>query len=222
METSSYLLKWIPFNKLSWKHLSKNKNAIHLLELNLDKIDWYYISNNSSAISIIENNLDKINWYYLSLNPSARHLFLNPNKINNLNLNDIKSCYPNIPIYRNTLIENRKSNYDDDDYEFECINFYRLINEIPINYYELCKNRSKLAIDFLETNKSYINWLVLSQNPIAIHLLEANPNKINWQELSRNPAAIHLLELNQDKINWSSLSENPSIFDFNQYDIILK
>ena len=55
------LLDWIHENKLSWSNLSRNPNAIHILEQNKDKIDWFQISRNPNAIQLLEQNLDKIN-----------------------------------------------------------------------------------------------------------------------------------------------------------------
>ncbi len=40
------LLDWINQNKLDWRHLSANLNAIQILERNLDKIDWINLSRN--------------------------------------------------------------------------------------------------------------------------------------------------------------------------------
>ena len=40
MEIKYKLLNWVPTNKIHWKALSSNPNAIHLLEKNLDKIHW--------------------------------------------------------------------------------------------------------------------------------------------------------------------------------------
>ena len=34
------LLDWVDLDKLDWECLSRNPNAIHLLEKNLDKVDW--------------------------------------------------------------------------------------------------------------------------------------------------------------------------------------
>ena len=84
------LLDWILKNnpnwlkcKWNWKELSKNPNAIHLLEKNLDKINWYNLSFNPNAIHLLEKNPDKINWHSLSENPNAIHLLKNnPDKIN--------------------------------------------------------------------------------------------------------------------------------------------
>ena len=65
------LLEWIDIEKLDWKMLSVNANAIDLLEANKDKINWKYLSKNSNAIRLLETNLDKINWKNLSLNRNA-------------------------------------------------------------------------------------------------------------------------------------------------------
>ena len=64
------LRKWISIEKLDWDSLSRNPNAIYILEKNLDKVDWHWLSENPNAIHILENNLDKVNWYWLSYNPN--------------------------------------------------------------------------------------------------------------------------------------------------------
>ena len=71
--TSVYYQKlcdWIPLEKLDFKHLSSNPNAISILEKNIDKIHWDRLSYNPNAISILEKNIDKVNWYNLSKNPN--------------------------------------------------------------------------------------------------------------------------------------------------------
>ena len=65
------LREWIPFDKLDWVNLSKNPNAIHILEKNFDKLDWVNLSKNPNAIHILEQNLDKVCWWALSSNPNA-------------------------------------------------------------------------------------------------------------------------------------------------------
>ena len=54
---SSYLVKpkmklldWVLLDKINWQQLSKNPNAIHLLEKNMDKINWWKLSTNPNAI----------------------------------------------------------------------------------------------------------------------------------------------------------------------------
>lgn len=44
------------------QRLSSNKNAIKLLEENIDKIDWRQLSANENAIHLLEKNIDKIHW----------------------------------------------------------------------------------------------------------------------------------------------------------------
>ena len=39
-----------------------------------NNVDWWHLSRNPNAISILEKNLDKIDWAYLSTNPNAIHL----------------------------------------------------------------------------------------------------------------------------------------------------
>ena len=50
--------------------LSINKNAIHLLEQNIDKIYWNGLSINPNAIHLLEQYQDDIEWTLLSCNPS--------------------------------------------------------------------------------------------------------------------------------------------------------
>ena len=64
------LLDWIPLDKINWSNLSRNPNAIHLLEQNIDKIDWYNLSENPNAIHLLEQNMDKIDWTWFFTNPS--------------------------------------------------------------------------------------------------------------------------------------------------------
>ena len=70
------LLPWVELHldKLSWKNLSWNPNAIGLLNNNLDKIEWSGLSNNPNAIELLKNNLKKINWSELSHNKSIFEL----------------------------------------------------------------------------------------------------------------------------------------------------
>jgi hypothetical protein len=62
--------------------LSKNPNAINLLEKHNEKIKWRYLSSNPNAIHILEANQDKINWDYLSTNPSIFETDVKQMKLN--------------------------------------------------------------------------------------------------------------------------------------------
>ena len=65
LDLSYKLLDWIPLNrvldKVDWRELSKNPNAIRILEQNPDRIDWECLSENPKAIQLLEHNQDKIN-----------------------------------------------------------------------------------------------------------------------------------------------------------------
>ena len=97
------ILDWIPFEKINWFYLSRNPNAIPILEKNLDKIDWICLSANPNAIPILEKNLDKVNWIGLSRNPNAIHIL-------EKNLDKIDWSYlfqnPNIFTYDYKAIKN--------------------------------------------------------------------------------------------------------------------
>ena len=71
-----------PLN-VNWRALSKNPNAIHILEKNIDKVNWVNLSKNPNAIHILEKNIDKVCPYELSQNPNAIHILeKNINKVN--------------------------------------------------------------------------------------------------------------------------------------------
>ena len=70
-----------------WRDLSKNPNAVHLLEKYPRYIDWSTILENPNAVHIIEKNLNKIHiddWPLLSGNPNAVHIFEQPEHLNKL------------------------------------------------------------------------------------------------------------------------------------------
>lgn len=60
--------------KVNWIWLSRNRNAIHLLEQQVDKLDWCYLSDNENAMDLLEQHIetktDLISWEYLSKNPN--------------------------------------------------------------------------------------------------------------------------------------------------------
>ena len=74
MERFMKLRDWINIDKLKWKEISKNSNAIHLLEQYPENIHWNELSKNPKAMHILEQNSDKFNWYCLSQNPKAIHI----------------------------------------------------------------------------------------------------------------------------------------------------
>ena len=81
---------------VDWNALSRNPNAIPLLEQNLDKVNWHNLSKNPNAIHLLEQNINKVDWDYLSLNPSAIHL---------LAPLDHQKMKENISLFKEELIE---------------------------------------------------------------------------------------------------------------------
>ena len=53
------LRNWVDINKIDWYYLSRNPNAIHFLEQNLDKIKWYYLSENPPIFKLDYERLEK-------------------------------------------------------------------------------------------------------------------------------------------------------------------
>ena len=61
---------WINIDKLDWRYLSGNPNAIELLKQNINKINWWNLSLNPNAIELLKENKNKIDWCDFSLNPN--------------------------------------------------------------------------------------------------------------------------------------------------------
>jgi hypothetical protein len=230
------LRDWIPLEKLYWAYLSKNPNAISLLEKNPEKICWISLSSNENAVHLLEKNFKKINWHSLMINPNALHLIqkykkntqwfylgYNPNP----NVIDIFNKYPQERYYLNSACVHTPvpllSEFDNNPqgWGFNWLKLSRRHDAIHILEKfmdKICWNNlssNPAAIHLLEKNKENINWFGLCRNPNAIKLIEENLDKFtkyHWYNLSANPSAIDLLEKHQDKIDWHTLSSNPAIF----------
>jgi hypothetical protein len=135
--------------KINWSMLSRNPEAIHLLEQYPDRICWKMLCTNPSpaAIRLLVQNQDKIYWEVFSLNPGAIPLLeAYPDKIHWSNL----SSNPSEAAFR--LLEK---------------------NQDKIDWSKLSLNQSTAAMRLLlEKNPDKIDWYNLSQNPAAINRLE--------------------------------------------------
>ena len=71
------LRKWIPIEKLEWHMLSRNPNAIHILENNLYKVYWYALSRNPNIFEYdykeIKNTLYDSNGFVEELMANRFH-----------------------------------------------------------------------------------------------------------------------------------------------------
>lgn len=221
-----------------WRGLSKNPNAIHILEKNLDKVFWAELSSNPNAISILEKYPDKVHLPSLLKNRNAIHMIeknldMYMDKINNACISSITSI-PFLDSVHIRIIEHHIDKLDS-----HC---WRCLSENPLAIPILEKYSHKLdhislmgissipnpyIIPIIEKNidkLTLVCWLYLSENPCAISILERNLDKINWHALSRNPNAFHILEKYPEKIDWKNidfdaLSINHPIFELD-YDSI--
>jgi len=214
------LLDWVDINKLCWKGLSRNPNAIDLLKQNLDKINIIELLDNSNILDIIHlinTTLLEKELNYFSNSPLT-HTISNINAIELLKKYQKKICWYDLSSnpYAVQILKNKYPNKI--DWDFLSMNrseeAIELLKENPkkINWLLLCYNISNEAIKLLKENPKKINWSILSNNsnPEAIKLLKENPKKINWNNLSTNPntEAINILKQYPKKINWNNLSTN--------------
>jgi hypothetical protein len=67
----------LSLHKVSLYRLTENPSAIHIIEKRFNltgECYWMALSKNSNAIHILEKNIDKLSWYHLLQNPNAIHL----------------------------------------------------------------------------------------------------------------------------------------------------
>jgi len=152
-------------NRLNWKYISKNSNAIHLIKKKIkeeedipieilnkintkQKISWRWLSTNKNAIDILKTNLIKIDWEFISENSNKKVIDL-----------------IEIGIKENKPISIRKILMNPILTDYFC-------NKYPekIDYYWLCFNPSKTAIKLIEnhyknTTTNDLDWYILSRNP---------------------------------------------------------
>jgi hypothetical protein len=174
--------------KISWRELSKNPEAISLLEIKWaeeNKLTSFYKDKKgkSKRYDMKQYNILKslgyiIDWTALSANIKA------------------------IDLLRRKIEEEKKLTKAE----------YESLEPIEkINWWVLSANQE--AIQLLEENYDNIDWVQLGKNPKAIKLLEkelqVRPQNIYWYSLSGNPKAFPILDKNRDKIVWSIFSGNP-------------
>ena len=150
----------IDSDKLNWNYLSRNENAIHLLEQNSNKINWSWLSLNPKAIKILTQNSNKIEWHCLSENENAIPILeKNLDKIDWQNLSTNKNA---MPILKKNIHK--------------------------IDFYALSRNTHPDAISILETYllSSTIDeefWSYLAMRPHLITIIEKNLDKIKHMKM---------------------------------------
>ena len=145
------LLDWIDINKLCWKGLSRNPNAIDLLKQNLDKINIIELLDNSNILDIIHlinTTLLEKELNYFSNSPLT-HTISNINAIELLKKYQKKICWYDLSSnpYAVQILKNKYPNKIDWDF--------------------LSLNRNPEAIKLLKQNPKKINWELLCYNSNA-------------------------------------------------------
>ena len=195
----------LPPNKIYWRKLSSNPNAIHLIITRIE--DESKLSEDEYTSLGLQF---KINWDALSLNPSIFIPFKKRKGAKSaksnigsrlLQSNPSKAKANSAPLLH--LSSKLKSNIATDlESSLPSKNILRY--GIPIeklNWEFLVKNPN--AIDLIKERIDY-------ENSLSKEEYDSLPFKINWSALCSNPKAIELLDANQDKIDWSVLSYNPN------------
>ena len=142
---------------IDWGNLSENKNAIDIIEKNIDFIDWSNLSKNENAMHILKANQKNINWSNLSFNKNAIDL----------------------------LLENKKNIYFPALSENENAVDFLMENQDEINWEIFSENKN--AVNFLKDNQDKIHWENFAKNtnqqaiPLLMEFVEQN------QEQTYNP-----------------------------------
>ena len=213
--------------EINWSRLSKNPNAIPILEKHKDKIDKSSICLNPNAMHLISEIFSSIIDPKLPLlccntNPEAiafveRHA--HPKWIDFWSLSKNPAA-----------VEFLEKNQENIKWPYLCMNpnprICSFLEANPEKIYWRNLSRETSAIGILEKNIDKIDWDELSLNRGALHILEANPDKIVWRSIcyNHNPKAVDLLKNNMDKMdpfNWTILSMNPGIFELD-YEALKK
>ena len=98
MQPHYKLRDWIPFDKLDFNYLSKNSNAIHILEKNLDKVHWDNLSRNPSIFTYHYNKMFEQMKNSTIAEEIAQHVFSWPRlqkiyETYNIEMEDLQEIY---------------------------------------------------------------------------------------------------------------------------------
>jgi hypothetical protein len=187
-----------------WSALSRNPEALDLLEDNVEKISFPDLcyNRNPRAIAIIRDNLDKMtfaSWCHLIGNPCDEAIDLileHPQHIQSKH-------------YFLGLNSNPRA-----------IGILRGFNlEHFLAWSDLSRNPCDEAVRLLEEHPDKINWSHLSYYASSKEqfdrLLRVYPNNISWSALSLNHSdeATKLLQENPDRINWHNALKYQNMFE---------
>ena len=179
-----------------WKVLSRNPNAIDLLENKWDE-DKLLKMTDPIQYNRLKGLESTISWNILSGNPKAINL-----------LRKKIAEEKNMPTSEyNRLEYSEKISWSSLSQNPEAIKLLQE-NKDKIVWLNLSSNRDPKAIKLLKEQVEY-------ENRLPIEKYKKLGNKINWLFLSNNPNAIEILKANKGKIKLHVLSNNPKAIEFN-------
>ena len=207
---------FLPDPRICWAWLSTHAEILYL-EQHLDKVDWGTISRNPNAMPLIEEQLEQrlelFSWILLSANPSVMSLLSKPHllrlcehKLSSYHL----SANPNVIPFLETHLQHVLWFYLSGN-----PNAIPLLEKYPqyIEWYTLSANPN--ALPLLKQNQDRIVWFMLccNPNPDSIPLLSTRieTEPMDWECLSVNPNAGPLLEQYPENILWEYASQNVGI-----------
>lgn len=231
-------MQYLSKNKslICWYAMSENKEGIEFLKhthpRNI-KRDAFSKNVSPMALEMFKSPLyaKYVDWetvLYANENPDAvlfastkipRHLWNFPRML--CNIASLSIFEANKTLFPNGLPKMKYIAFSSNE---ACLKF--LVSNFPcnVNWYGVCMNNSKFAMDLLKTADVWnqyesAHWLHLSSNPAAIELLEEELQKENSRVsismLSSNPAAMHLLvKQPKSKLDRAGLATNPSAISY--------
>ena len=232
-------------DSISWSWLCQTADKIYInyiYDYYRERIHWKSLCKNSNAMHILKNNKNKLSISGLLFNkhPNANDLIIEliNDHIRPLKLYEVETIcalanehvlsiamkHNNFELAWTSLSKNQHAldllelNPD----KIEWLIFLtqpssdKLVKIIENNLNRIDENaiymlsRRNDTMHILENNPHLIDWILLSSNQYAIDILEKNIDKICWHSFSCNPhpRAIELLEKNIDNIIWSNIFEN--------------
>lgn len=223
---------FLPDPRICWAWLSTHAEVLYL-EQHLDKVDWGTISRNPNAMPLIEEQLeqrlDQFSWMLLSANPSVMSLLSKPHllrlcehKLSSYHLSENPNVIPFLETHLQHVLWFYLSGNPNAvpllEKHPDKIEWYTLSanpNALPLlkqnqdkmNVTMLCANPNPEAISLLSEyiESDYIDWDCLSANPNALPLLEQYPENIRWEYASHNFAILPFLEKHIDQVDFENL-----------------
>ncbi len=154
---------------------NKSKEAINILNENINKIDWDRLSSNYSAIDILLEHQDKINWYRFSSNKNKKAIALLRKNLHLVDWECLSGNESAISIIKDNL---DKVHWSSLSYNEEAIDILRENQDKIIwSYFSLNKGIFKAVYDYSAIRKHFGNI-----NKELIELFY-HPKRINFEYL---------------------------------------